>query len=102
MVSDSIFDHNATSEVISLNLDELDVEELETRLELSLGLVWLLEPNDDCDCYFASKCDNEGCVCDMAVDCSNCVWNCDVDCEFDCDALGGCNDYVDPRSPGAL
>jgi hypothetical protein len=71
------------NEVTSLNLNDLDVEELERRVELALGGVHALCFIDLC---YINCCGCNGTNC--TADCgTNCVANCSTACGGNCSAL---------------
>lgn len=95
MASDGGNKKKPTVEMESLNLDDLDIEELEHRVELASALPGL-------DCYINCNCDGSNCDCNgtdcscnaqcgtdvCAADCgNNCIGNCTNNCVADC----GCN-----------
>lgn len=62
-----------TSELVNLNLDDLDVEELERRLEMSVGSPNVNEPS--CDVHggpgpvpCGANCNTDGCDTNCGVD----------------------------------
>ena len=91
-------------EIVSLNADELDIEELERRLELALGLpittdLWCTGHCDACGVHCNTQCAAQ---CPNFVPCgaANCPNFCGSDCStFDpdpCPRLDSCPNYNIP------
>lgn len=80
-------------EIESLNVDQLDVEELEQRIELSTGVPTEMGWTCDCDgnctncqhCSTLCTCDGTNtCTTYCGADCaSNCAYLCTTDCALD-------------------
>lgn len=82
-------------EIQSLNLDQLDVEDLEHRLELATALPvelsWGCDCNGDCPTQCTSNCQNcpAFCSCEGTYSCDtycpvDCPSNCPVACTVNC------------------
>ena len=77
-------------EILSLNADDLDVEELERRLEMAPILL------DGCTGY----CGTHSCNCNCSTNCcGNCSANCQANCSSNCGTLYGCGRLECQRQP---
>jgi len=81
-------------EIESLNVDQLDVEELEQRIELSAGVPtemgWTCSCDSECNSLCTSYCSTQ-CTCDGTNTCttycgSDCSTLCSYLCSADCGA----------------
>ena len=80
-------------EIVSLNLEDLDVQELEQRLELAIGMpitdAWVCNKNCDvkCDCHGYDPCGTDIC----GAECTSlCGAQCYTLCVADGCSIDGC------------
>jgi hypothetical protein len=84
-------------EITSLNLNDLDVDELERRVELAFGDVSALCFIDIC---FLNFCFINTCICNSDVDV--CVGNCPMACGANCPGLCNLNCSTEERGCGEV
>lgn len=75
-------------EIDSLNLDDLDVEELERRMELAIAGGQTTSYIEPCDVDGGGGCNSDGCGS------NTCTSNCNAYCGSNCDSKCGTKMYL--------